>query len=55
MNNPGLFQAKWNLRAIGGVQFTRSGAAVFLAMARRPDALRDFDEWLFHLLNRPAG
>ena len=42
MNNPGLFQARWNLRRLALCNFVPPGAAGLLVMAYRSDAVCDF-------------
>ncbi|WP_426133520.1 phosphatase PAP2 family protein [Pseudomonas sp. PWP3-1b2] len=55
MNNPGLFQARWNL---GGWAFCNLLAIALLCFWLWPTGQRlcvVFDEWLFHLLNDPLA
>ena len=55
MNNPGLFQAKWNL---GGWAFCNLAAIGLLGFWLWPTGQMlcvIFDEWLFHLLNDPLA
>lgn len=55
MNNPGLFQARWNARRLA---FCNVVPLALLAFWLWPTGQRlcvIFDEWLFHHLNSPLA
>lgn len=54
MNNPVLFQARWDV-AGGAVQFCAAGAAGLLVMAYRSEAVCDFRRVAFHPLDSPLA
>lgn len=55
MNNPGLFQAKWNLRRWALCNLLAIGLLVFWLWPTGQMLCVIFDEWLFHLLNDPLA
>ncbi|KTC35037.1 phosphoesterase, partial [Pseudomonas sp. ABAC21] len=55
MNNPGLFQAKWNLRRWALCNLLAIGLLCFWLWPTGQMLCVFFDEWLFHLLNDPLA
>jgi len=55
MNNPGLFQAKWNLRRWALCNLLAIGLLCFWLRPAGQMLCVFFDEWLFHLLNAPLA
>ena len=55
MNNPGLFQAKWNLRRWALCNLLAIGLLCFWLWPTGQMLCVIFDEWLFHLLNAPLA
>jgi len=55
MNNPGLFQAKWNLRRWALCNLLAIGLLCFWLWPTGQMLCVIFDEWLFHLLNDPLA
>ncbi|WP_339529311.1 phosphatase PAP2 family protein [Pseudomonas mucidolens] len=55
MNNPGLFQAKWNLGRLTLCNFLALGLLGFWLWPAGQMLCVIFDEWLFHLLNDPLA
>jgi hypothetical protein len=55
MNNPGLFQAKWNLRRWALCNLLAIGLLCFWLWPAGQMLRVFFDEWLFHRLNAPLA
>ncbi|EIK59849.1 phosphatase PAP2 family protein [Pseudomonas lactis] len=55
MNNPGLFQANWNLRRWALCNLLAIGLLCFWLWPTGQMLCVIFDEWLFHLLNGPLA
>jgi hypothetical protein len=55
MNNPGLFQAKWNLGRWAFCNLLAIGLLCFWLWPTGQMLCVLFDEWLFHLLNDPLA
>lgn len=55
MNNPGLFQAKWNLRRWALCNLLAIALLCFWLWPTGQMLCVLFDEWLFHLLNDPLA
>ncbi|AIG04243.1 membrane protein [Pseudomonas fluorescens] len=55
MNNPGLFQAKWNLGRLALCNLLALGLLCFWLWPAGQMFCVIFDEWLFHLLNDPLA
>ncbi|KTC62748.1 phosphoesterase [Pseudomonas fluorescens ABAC62] len=55
MNNPGLFQAKWNLRRWALCNLIAIALLCFWLWPTGQMLCVIFDEWLFHLLNDPLA
>ena len=55
MNNPGLFQAKWNLGRLALCNLLALGLLCFWLWPAGQMLCVIFDEWLFHLLNDPLA
>ncbi|MET0846309.1 MAG: phosphatase PAP2 family protein [Pseudomonas sp.] len=55
MNNPGLFQARWNLRRLALCNFVPLALLAFWLWPTGQMLCVIFDEWLFHLLNAPLA
>ncbi|AOZ13248.1 MULTISPECIES: phosphatase PAP2 family protein [Pseudomonas] len=55
MNNPTLFQTRWNLRALAGCNLLALGLLCFWLWPFGQILCLTFDDWLFHLLNRPLA
>lgn len=55
MNNPGLFQAKWNLGRWALCNLFAAGLLCFWLWPPGQMLCVVFDEWLFHLLNAPLA
>jgi hypothetical protein len=55
MNNPGLFQARWNLRQLALCNFVPLALLAFWLWPTGQMLCVIFDEWLFHLLNAPLA
>ncbi|MFO2466174.1 phosphatase PAP2 family protein [Pseudomonas sp. 15FMM2] len=55
MNNPGLFQAKWNLGRLTLCNLLALGLLCFWLWPAGQMLCVVFDEWLFHLLNDPLA
>ena len=55
MNNPGLFQAKWNLRRWAFCNLLAFGLLCFWLWPAGQMLCVFFDEWLFHLFNAPLA
>lgn len=55
MNNPGLFQAKWDLRRWALCNLVAVGLLCFWLWPTGQMLCVIFDEWLFHLLNDPLA
>lgn len=55
MNNPGLFQARWNLRRLVLCNFVPLVLLAFWLWPTGQMLCVFFDEWLFHLLNAPLA
>lgn len=55
MNNPGLFQAKWNLRRWALCNLLAIALLCFWLWPTGQMLCVIFDEWLFHLLNDPLA
>lgn len=55
MNNPGLFQAKWNLGRLALCNLLALGLLCFWLWPTGQQLCVIFDEWLFHLLNNPLA
>ncbi len=55
MNNPGLFQAKWNPRRWALCNLLAIGLLCFWLWPAGQMLCVFFDEWLFHLLNAPLA
>lgn len=55
MNNPGLFQARWNLGRLALCNLFAVGLLCFWLWPAGQALCVVFDEWLFHLLNDPLA
>lgn len=55
MNNPGLFQARWNLRRLAFCNFVPLALLAFWLWPTGQMLCVIFDEWLFHQLNSPLA
>jgi len=55
MNNPGLFQARWNLRRLALCNFLPLALLAFWLWPTGQMLCVIFDEWLFHRLNAPLA
>ncbi|RON58777.1 phosphatase PAP2 family protein [Pseudomonas frederiksbergensis] len=55
MNNPGLFQARWNLRRLVLCNVVPLALLAFWLWPTGQMLCVIFDEWLFHLLNAPLA
>ena len=55
MNNPGLFQARWNLGGLALCNLFAVGLLCFWLWPAGQAVCVVFDEWLFHLLNDPLA
>jgi membrane-associated phospholipid phosphatase len=55
MNNPGLFQARWNLRRLALCNFVPLALLAFWLWPTGQMLCVLFDEWLFRLLNAPLA
>ncbi len=55
MNNPGLFQARWNLRRLALCNLVPVALLAFWLWPTGQMLCVLFDEWLYHLLNSPLA
>lgn len=55
MNNPGLFQARWNFRRLAFCNLVPVALLAFWLWPTGQMLCVLFDEWLFHLLNSPLA
>jgi len=55
MNNPGLFQARWNLRRLALCNFVPLALLAFWLWPTGQMVCVIFDEWLFYRLNSPLA
>jgi hypothetical protein len=55
MNNPGLFQARWNARRFGNLHVVPLALLAFWLWPTGQRLCVIFDEWLFHPLDSPLS